>query len=234
MCPGVWLAICYMWSNFCIETVDPEQPTMYVPAMANRNQTSIGAADSGHQSEPPPEAAIGFRLRTLRRQRGLTLEQVATSAGLTRGFLSHLERGGTSASIGSLYRICDALGVEVASLFEPAGANLTRQNTRQPSYFGGEGVTDYVVTPPVERRVQVLETHIAPGGTPDRNLWTHRGDVSIAYVLSGELEIRFADDTVTLGPGDAVTFSPTEPHSWCNPSRNDETIVMWVMLPATF
>jgi len=202
--------------------------------MEIRDQTPGTRKCSAPQAERRPEAAIGTRLRALRTQRGMTLEQVASVAGLTRGFLSHLERGGTSASIGSLYRICDALGVEVASLFEPAGANLTRQKTRQPSYFGGEGVTDYVVTPPVERRVQVLETHIAPGGTPDRNLWTHRGDVSIAYVLSGELEIRFADDTVTLGPGDAVTFSPTEPHSWRNPSRNDETIVMWVMLPATF
>jgi transcriptional regulator with XRE-family HTH domain len=202
--------------------------------MATREQAPGTPERSAPLAERRPEAAIGARLRALRTQRGMTLEQVASVAGLTRGFLSHLERGGTSASVGSLYRICDALGVEVASLFEPAGANLTRQKTRQPSYFGGEGVTDYVVTPPVERRVQVLETHIAPGGTPDRNLWTRRGDVSIAYVLSGELEIYFADDAVTLGPGDAVTFSPTEPHRWRNPSRHDETIVMWVMLPATF
>lgn len=170
----------------------------------------------------------------MRKQRGMTLEQVASTAGLTRGFLSHLERGGTSASIGSLYRICDSLGVEIGTLFEPTGGTLTRQRTREPCYFGGEGVTDYVVTPPTERRVQVLETHVEPQGTPDRNLWAHRGEVSVAYVLSGELEIRFADHIVTLGPGDALTFTPTEPHGWRNPSRSDSTVVMWVMLPATF
>jgi Predicted transcriptional regulators len=202
--------------------------------MEIRDQTPGTRKCSAPQAKRQREAAIGPRLRALRKQRGMTLEQVASVAGLTRGFLSHLERGGTSASVGSLYRLCDALGVGVAVLFEPAGAKLTRQKSRQPSYFGGEGVTDYVVTPPAERRVQVLETHVAPGGTPDRNLWTHRGDVSIAYVLSGELEIRFADDTLTLGPGDAVTFSPTEPHGWRNPSRSAETIVMWVMLPAAF
>jgi quercetin dioxygenase-like cupin family protein len=223
-----------MWSNFCIKTVEPEQPTMYVPAMANRNQAPVGAADNGRQSEPPPEAAIGFRLRTLRRQRGLTLEQVATSAGLTRGFLSHLERGGTSASIGSLYRISEALDIEVASLFEPSGADLSRQDSRKPSFFGGEGVTDFVVTPSAERRVQVCETHVAPQGTPDRNLYSHPGEVSIVYVLSGELEVRFADDTITLGSGDGLTFSPTQPHSWRNPSLNDEAVVVWVMLPAQF
>lgn len=207
---------------------------MYVPAMANLDQTSGGAAENGHQAEPPPEAAIGFRLRTLRRQRGLTLEQVATGAGLTRGFLSHLERGGTSASIGSLYRISEALGIEVASLFEPSGADLSRQDSRKPSFFGGEGVTDFVVTPPAERRVQVCETHIAPQGTPDRNLYSHPGEVSIVYVLTGELEVRFTDDTITLGSGDGLTFSPTQPHSWRNPSLSDEAVVIWVMLPAQF
>jgi len=202
--------------------------------MKAHEQTPGTGKRNAAQAKGQPEAAIGPRLRALRKQRGMTLEQVASVAGLTRGFLSHLERGGTSASIGSLYRLCDALGVEVAALFESTGGTLTRRNTREPSYFGGEGVTDYVVTPPTERRVQVLETHVAPQGTPDRNLWAHRGDVSIAYVLSGELEIRFADNTVTLGAGDALTFSPAEPHSWRNPSRSDDTIVTWVMLPAAF
>lgn len=203
--------------------------------MNPRGDLTSGTTNRGvAQAVRQPEADIGSRLRALRTQRGLTLEQVAGAAGLTRGFLSHLERGGTSASIGSLYRICDALGVEIGVLFEPTGGTLTRQGTREPSYFGGQGVTDYVVTPPSERRVQVLETHVAPRGTPDRNLWAHSGDVSIAYVLSGELEIRFADHAVTLGAGDALTFSPAEPHSWRNPSRSDDAIVMWVMLPATF
>jgi transcriptional regulator with XRE-family HTH domain len=194
----------------------------------------VPAHTPGTQTARQPEADIGARLRALRAQRGMTLEQVASDAGLTRGFLSHLERGGTSASIGSLYRICDALGVEIAVLFEPTGSALSRAQTRAPSNFGGEGVTDYVVTPPVERRVQVLETHIAPQGTPDPEQWSHGGDVDVVYVLSGELEIRFADNTITLGPGDALTFSPAESHSWRNPSHDDDAIVIWVMLPAKF
>jgi transcriptional regulator with XRE-family HTH domain len=79
----------------------------------------------------------------------MTLEQVASGAGLTRGFLSHLERGGTSASIRSLYRICHALGVEIAALFESTGGALTRRKTREPSYFGREGVTDSIKQGPI-------------------------------------------------------------------------------------
>jgi transcriptional regulator with XRE-family HTH domain len=202
--------------------------------MTIRNQPPTSGDGVAPQAERQPEIAIGARLRTLRRQRGLTLEQVASSAGLTRGFLSHLERGATSASIGSLYRISEALSVEVAALFEPTGADLSRRDSREPSFFGGEGVTDYVVTPAAERRVQLFETRIAPQGTPDRNLYSHRGDVSIVYVMSGELEVRFTDDSIILGPGDGLTFTPNQPHSWRNPSLEDESIVIWVMLPAQF
>jgi len=202
--------------------------------MTTRKPPPAGGELSDQRTERQPEAAIGVRLRSLRRQRGFTLEQVASSAGLTRGFLSHLERGVTSASIGSLYRISDALGIDVAALFEPSGADLSRQNSRKPSFFGGEGVTDYVVSPAAEKRVQVCETHIAPQGTPDRNLYSHDGEVSIVYVLQGELEVRFADDMILLGPGDGLTCSPAQPHSWRNPSLGDEAIVMWVMLPAQF
>ena len=95
-------------------------------------------------------------------------------------------------------------------------------------------MTDFVVTPSAERRVQVCETHIAPQGTPDRNLYSHPGEVSIVYVLNGALEVRFADDTITLGSGDGLTFSPTQAHSWRNPSLSDEAVVIWVMLPAQF
>lgn len=180
------------------------------------------------------EVAVGRRLRSLRRQRGLSLEQVARRAQLTRGFLSNFERGGTSASIGSLYRISEALGVDVAALFEPSGADLSRHGDREPSFFGGEGVTDYVVTPSAERRVQVCETHVAPQGTPDKELYAHEGDVSTLYMLSGQLEVRFPEDTVTLQPGDALTFSPTHPHTWRNPSTTDEALIICVMVPAEF
>jgi transcriptional regulator with XRE-family HTH domain len=174
---------------------------------------------------------IGRRLRSIRAERGMTLEQVATSSGLTRAFISQLERGTTSASVSSLYRICATLGVELQELFEPPQSSLVRAAERKASFLGGTGVVDYLLTPQSERRAELIETHIEPGGTADEELFTRPGDLVIVHVQHGTLEIRMESDTVTLEEGDTLTFDPTIPHTWRNPSPRNTAIVMFVDLP---
>ncbi len=196
----------------------------------NRSGTHGGAAD-------PADAilqGIGGRVRSLRLERGMTLEQVAQSAGLTRAFLSQLERGGSSASVTSLYRIAAALGVEFTSLFELPTSALVRGGERVATNLGGRGTVDYLLTPESERRTQLIETHIEPGGTADDELWTRPGELVIAHVTLGVLELVFEDETVTLGRGDTLTFDPSRPHTWRNPSGRGRTVVLWVHTPATY
>ena len=69
--------------------------------------------------ESVAEVDVGERLRSIRRLRRATLRTIAERAGVSESFLSQVERGKASASIGSLRRIANALGVAVAYLFEP-------------------------------------------------------------------------------------------------------------------
>jgi len=194
-------------------------------------------ADRGRPSSgvgPPVETPlqIGPRLRKARLERGFTLEEVAREAGLTKSFISQVEKEQTSASVASLHRICTVLGIRIASLLETPSSSVLRRTDRTPMSFGGAGVTDYVLTPSRERALQVFETHIEPGGSAGDELFTADVDVDLAYVLRGRLEMRFADRTVVLGPGDALTFSPREPHTWRNPSTKRPTVIILAMTPA--
>ncbi len=64
----------------------------------------------------PAEALIGARLRAARQTAGLTLAAVAEEAGLTKGFLSRLERDDVSPSVASLVTVCGILGIGVGQL----------------------------------------------------------------------------------------------------------------------
>lgn len=196
-------------------------------APANRGRPSSRA---GSAAETPLQ--IGRRLRKARIERGLTLEKVANEAGLTKSFISQVEKEQTSASVASLHRICTVLGIRIASLLEAPGSSVLRRSDRTPMSFGGAGVVDYVLTPSRERALQVFETHIEPGGSAGDELFTADVDVDLAYVLRGRLEMRFADRTIVLGPGDALTFSPREPHTWRNPSTKRSAVVILAMTPA--
>jgi transcriptional regulator with XRE-family HTH domain len=184
-----------------------------------------------------PARLVGGRLREARQGLGKTQDDVAREAGLTKSFVSAVERGETSPSIGSLYRICEVLSVPVASLFETAPApesNVVRRADVRGVSFGGEGVENCVLSPRAERRAQVIETHVAPGGSPGPEPWSHSGDLIIATVLEGSLEFRFADHVTVLRAGDTISYSPADPHSWGNPSDDEPATALFFGMPAEY
>jgi transcriptional regulator with XRE-family HTH domain len=184
-----------------------------------------------------PAKLVGGRLREARQGLAKTLDDVAREAGLTKSFVSAVERGQTSPSIGSLYRICDVLGVSIAALFEVEAApdaNVVRRADVRGAYFGGEGVENFVLSPRAERRAQVIETHIAPGGSPGPEPWSHTGELVIATVLEGAVEFRFADHTTVLQAGDTIAYPPAEPHAWRNPDEQAPAVALFFGMPAEY
>ncbi len=203
-----------------------------MPAATPRNPS-----DAGQPAERWPAKLVGGRLREARRARGLTLDDVAGQAGFTKSFVSAVERGETSPSIGSLYRICEVLGISMSALFETVGApesNVVRRGDLEGAYFGGEGVVNYMLSPRSERRAQVIETHIAPGGSPGPEPWSHAGDLVMATVLEGTVEFRFGERSTTLRAGDTISYSPADPHSWGNPDDEHPAVALFFEVPAEY
>ncbi len=180
------------------------------------------------------QVEIGSRLRAARRQLGLSLEEVADATQLTKGFLSQLERDQTSPSVASLVRICAVLRLRVGELFDPAQTNLVRASDRPRINFGGENVTEFLLSPDTESRIQVIEAVVGPGGSGGDELYTLPAEAEFAHVKRGKLEITVSGETYRLGPGDSMTFSPKDPHSWRNPSSKADAIVLWVMTPSPY
>jgi transcriptional regulator with XRE-family HTH domain len=199
--------------------------------------TAPRAPDQPDAAELWPARLVGRRLREARHRRGSTLEEVATAAGYTKSFVSAVERGETSPSIGSLYRICEALGVSMSSLFETVAtpdANVVRRAEVPGTYFGGEGVVNYVLSPRSERRAQIVESRIDPGGSPGTELWSHPGELVMAMVVEGTVEFRFGDRSSVLKPGDTITYPPGEPHSWKNPDASRPSVALFFQIPAEY
>ena len=174
---------------------------------------------------------IGGRLRALRRDRGLTMAELAKATGLTSGFLSQLERDLTSVSLSSLARICAVLGVRFGDVLDeaPTGAVIRRKDVRTWTGLGTH--VDLLLSSRDERRFHLMESHIPPGAGAGEDLYTFPADVELVYVLSGSLELRAEGKLFTIGAGDTVTYSPRQPHTWRNPSEGEEAVVLWFSIP---
>jgi transcriptional regulator with XRE-family HTH domain len=180
--------------------------------------------------------SIGARLRTARLEQGLTLQQLAERVGLTKGFISLLERGDASASVGSLMKLCAGLGITMGSLFEalePAVPDVVRRGEARSASLGGDGVAAQVVTPADERRFSLVRCRLEPLAATGVELYAHAGDVGLAHVVSGVLEAQSENGSVLLKRGDSLRYSPTTLHSWRNPSPHNSTLVLFVDLPSS-
>jgi quercetin dioxygenase-like cupin family protein/DNA-binding XRE family transcriptional regulator len=180
-------------------------------------------------ADTPP---IGPRLRDARRRQGLSLAALADRSGLTKGFLSQVERDLTSPSVGTLLRLCRVLELPVGHLFDGAQTPLVRAGERPSIAFGGTGVSEFRLTPVGETRVMLLLSEIAPGGGSGDDPYSLASDAEVAYVLEGTLQVEIDGARFQLAAGDALTFDASAPHRWHNPSAAVATRVLWVLSPA--
>src|SRR5689334_14209920 len=76
------------------------------------------------------DRAIGDRVRALRVERALTLEDLAERSSVSRAMISRIERGESSATAQLLNRLCGGLGITLSGLFErqdPPSSPLSRR-----------------------------------------------------------------------------------------------------------
>jgi mannose-6-phosphate isomerase-like protein (cupin superfamily) len=162
----------------------------------------------------------------------MTIEAVADGAGLTKGFLSRLERDAASPSVASLVAVCDVMGLSVGSLFDPPDTAVVRAGEGKPISFGAHATQETLLTPGTQQQVEVIHSLLEGGGHGGDQLYTLQCDTEVAYVVAGRLELVLEEETVLLGPGDAMTFPGRTPHTWRNASRTDPCEVLWVLSPA--
>lgn len=184
---------------------------------------------------------LGARLRAVRQERGRSLQHIAERAGLSRSFLSLLERGRSAASIGTLKRICAVLDVPVWTLLDddavdPAGeaaatsgVAIVRGSERKVRRYPGTTTDISLLTPDLHRTFEVSISVLQPGDGYGDEPYTHRGE-EFGLVLSGTYEVTVAGTTHVLDEGDSIYFASQLPHR--TRALGDVPVTtLWVVTP---
>jgi len=181
------------------------------------------------------EVDVGERLRSIRRLRRCTLRTVAERSGLSESFLSQVERGRSNASIASLRRIADALGVSVSDLFEPAGPprpRVLRREDRPALTFGVLG-RKLLLTPKPLHHLEVFVGELDPGGSTGMEPYAHGDSEELFVVLQGTVQLELGGELHELEQGDSIDYRSSTPHRISN--IGDEIAeVMWIISPPSY
>jgi transcriptional regulator with XRE-family HTH domain len=178
-----------------------------------------------------PPQLVGATMREQRRRLNLTLESVATRTGITKGFLSEIERDKASPSVATLMRLREALSLSVASIFISSQPRIVRAKHRQDIYLGGTKMAYSLLSGRDAHRSTVVWGRLAPGAQSGPDMHTLSADEELIFVLSGSFEITMDGATHVLGAGDAFTFDPRRPHRYRNPSKSTATVAICVISP---
>jgi transcriptional regulator with XRE-family HTH domain len=158
---------------------------------------------------------IGKKLKELRLQKKLSLEQLAKKVGLTRSFLSQVEKDKTSPSIASLIKILSALNVKMADFFQAVdktkGIVLRKDQKKffydQKSKIKLASLSTGFSNPKMEPFYAEME----PGSSSE--FMSSEGQ-TFCFILTGTIELTLEEETYVLKRGDSVYFDSSVPHQW--------------------
>jgi transcriptional regulator with XRE-family HTH domain len=156
------------------------------------------------------DARVRRRLRELRQQRGLTLQEVADRADIDVSTLSRLESGKRRLALDHLPRLATALSVSADELLRAPDAEDPRVRGAAHS---AHGITFWPLTRGgAAAGLHAFKIRISPRRrTPPAELPVHDGRDWL-YVLSGRLRLLLAERDFVIKPGEAVEFSTWTPH----------------------
>ena len=165
------------------------------------------------------ERYLGNTIREIRQKHGLTIADVATLAGISRGMLSKIENAQTATSLETLSRLSQALGVSLATLFRSydvgagsaqlvkngEGMEVVRRGTKRGHTYhllaydqGPRKIFEpFLIT--IDHESEIFPIFEHPG-------------TEFIYMLEGCIEYRHGQNTYVLSPGDSLTFNGETPH----------------------
>jgi transcriptional regulator with XRE-family HTH domain len=159
---------------------------------------------------------MSIRLKLLRKKLGVTLEVLAEKTGMTKSYLSKVERGLNTPSIAAALKLAKALNVKVEELFCADNAradsySLVRSHERQSLGAGDKGPAYAVLAHQVSERSLLPFIIYPPTEFTDKSFKEHGGE-EFLFVHEGQVEVDFMNERVLLNRGDALHFNSQKPH----------------------
>lgn len=183
----------------------------------------VGAADMSRR--------VADNLRERRKDRGLSLDQLAVASGVSRAALSQIETGKGNPSLSVLWKIAVGLQIPFSELLGESGpsVNLLRRADTQVLRSGDGRMESRPASPAgFSRFLEVYELRLAARSTHASEAHA-AGTHELIIVLSGSLRMHVGNDKYELGPGDSLAFPADRPHAYENPgageARYHDTIV---------
>jgi transcriptional regulator with XRE-family HTH domain len=182
----------------------------------------------------PMTHALCEQVRTLRRKKGWSLEQLSAACGVSRSMLSQIERTQVNPTLGVAHRIAQAFGSSLGRLLDAshsggASIDIIRAEDRTYHYRSDRYCRIRTLSPlHLEKDVEFYEVQLQPDGAL-RSSAHFQGTREFITVQQGQLRIHSEDDVCDLMPGDSAHYAADVPHAVENAGKTVATAFLVVI-----
>jgi transcriptional regulator with XRE-family HTH domain len=175
---------------------------------------------------------IGRRIKDLRQRNGLTQQELADRAELTKGFISQLERGLGSPSVETLMHMIEILGSNPADFFKDDGEQVVFTEEDYSEKTDVNGNSRKWLVPGAQRfQMEPLLVVLEPHQTLEEDR-PHEGE-EFGFCISGKLILHFGDEVYHVKSGESFYYPATKKHRISNPTSR-QTKLLWISTPPSF
>jgi len=171
---------------------------------------------------------LGEKLKAIRLEKKMTLDEVAKKSSLTKSFISQIELNKTSPSITSLMKLASALEFRLTDLFREDNLMedvLFKKEKRNSYYNKKKQLTiELLFTRSPDQKMEPIYMRFEPGGKTD--IITRIGQ-EFVYVIKGRVKLIFDQREYIGEEGDSLYFDSSIPHRWEN-SWSETVEGIWV------
>lgn len=173
---------------------------------------------------------VGKRIKSIRKRKNLTLQEVSEKSGMSATAISAIERNVSSPTVTTLAAIGRALGESLSSLLGEAEIEyiVTRAADRKHLATNVRDVDFQSLASGVPgQRFHPKLSILKPGANSGSDFSNHQGD-DFFFVIRGALELEINGTAVRLEEGDSLYFRGNTPYRWKNASDLEETQLLVV------
>jgi len=174
---------------------------------------------------------IGDHIRRLRLKHHVSVRTFAAQTGFSASFISQLENGLVSPSLGSLQKIAEALRVTLGEFFAATASTaeeslIVRPTERRRLDSTWTDAHLEALGPMTRgRRLEPVLVIFGPGGQSGKRVHSQSRE-EFAFILRGRVTLTLSDEGHDLGAGDSVTLPAHAPHRWENRGKEPVEILV--------
>ncbi len=180
---------------------------------------------------------LGERIKTLRKERKVTLVEVAQKTGIDQATLSRIENGKMTGTLESHMKIAEALGIRLPQLYEDlvnkveeAQDKIAKKKVESFSHSSG-AVAELLTSGVLQKKMMPLLLKIKPKGSTEPEEYSSFTE-RFVYVITGTVEITLGSDKKILKSGETLYFNAGQTHHFKNISKS-EARCLSIMTPVS-